>query len=73
MIPIAGSQSLDPSRRISCADPLMAGEMAGYDTVLFAVGRTPVTASLNLASAGVETTKGGHVVVDKLSRANADG
>jgi len=49
------------------------GEMAGYDTVLFAVGRTPVTASLNLASAGVETTKGGHVVVDKLSRANADG
>jgi len=53
---------------------LKSGEtMEGYDTVLFAIGREPVTASLDLASAGIETTRSGHICVDKASRTTCDG
>jgi len=48
-------------------------EMAGYDCVLFAIGRTPVTESLNLGAAGVDTNQRGHIVVDNLSRTSTDG
>lgn len=43
----------------------------GYDCVLFAIGRTPVTDSLNLAAAGVDTSARGEIVVDKLSATSA--
>jgi len=45
----------------------------GYDEVLFAIGRRPVTESLNLETAGVETTANGEVVVDAAQRTTADG
>jgi len=41
--------------------------------VLFAIGRRPVTESLNLETAGVETTANGEVVVDAAQRTTADG
>jgi len=47
--------------------------MEGYDTVLFAIGRTPVTGSLDLGAAGVDVGKSGHIVVDDRSRTSADG
>lgn len=40
-------------------------EHGGFDCVLVAVGRTPCTASLGLANAGVDVaSKSGHIVVD---------
>jgi len=47
--------------------------MEGYDEVLFAIGRTPVTDSLALDTAGIEMTSKGHICVDKLSRTTVDG
>jgi len=52
---------------------LLSGEVhEGYNEVLMAIGRHPVTNSLNLASAGVDTTERGEVVVDKTSKTTAD-
>lgn len=39
-----------------------------YDTVLFAIGRTPETSRINLAATGVALTASGHVVVDGFER-----
>jgi len=39
----------------------------GYDEVLFAIGRKPVTDTLNLEKTGVETTARGEIVVDDAS------
>ena len=47
-------------------------EHSGYDEVIFAIGRNPVTDSLNLASTGVETTAKGEVVVDDASRTTCE-
>ena len=56
----------------SCA--LKSGEsIDGYDEVLFAIGREPVTGTLNLEAAGVEATPRGEVVVDAASRTSAEG
>jgi len=53
---------------------LKSGEtMGGYDTVLFAIGRVPVTDSLCLDKAGIDTTRSGHICVDKASRTTVDG
>ena len=43
------------------------------DTVLWAIGREPNVESLDLAVAGVETSRGGAVVVDEYQRTSADG
>ena len=43
------------------------------DAVLIAVGRTPTTADLNLAAAGIETDDRGYVLVDDRLRTTADG
>ena len=48
-------------------------KLDGYDEVLFAIGRDPVTDSLNLPAAGIDVGPGGHVVVDDASRTTADG
>lgn len=45
--------------------------LEGYDCVLFAIGRTPVTESLSLQSAGVKTTARHEVVVDPAQRTSA--
>ena len=43
------------------------------DSVLWAVGRKPNTASLDPAAAGVETSPGGAVVTDEFQRTSAEG
>ncbi|MEJ2315951.1 MAG: glutathione-disulfide reductase [Gammaproteobacteria bacterium] len=45
----------------------------GFDTVIWAVGRRPNTAGLDLESAGVETIRGGFVPVDAYENTNIDG
>jgi glutathione reductase (NADPH) len=52
---------------------LKSGEVhEGYDEVLYAIGRVPVTDSLNLDAAGVETAERGEIVVDAMSRTSAE-
>lgn len=47
-----------------------ADRVAPADTVLVALGRTPVTADLNLAAAHVDTANDGSIVVDEHLRTN---
>ena len=58
--------SLSPGDTAGTLDATLAsGEVLdGYDCVLFAVGRTPVTASLGLASTGATVEEDGRVRVD---------
>merc|ERR1711871_944613 len=44
-----------------------------YDCVLFAIGRTPVTSSLNLDAAGVEVQPSGHIKVNEAAETNVEG
>ena len=45
----------------------------GVDSVLWAVGRRPNVASLDLAAAGVETAPDGAIAVDEFQRTEAEG
>jgi glutathione reductase (NADPH) len=45
----------------------------GFDTVIFAVGRTPATAGLGLEKIGVVCSDAGHVVVDRYQTTSAPG
>jgi len=56
------------SKTILCTK---GNEFAGYDEVLFATGRVPVTATLDLPAAGVDMAPGGTIVVDEASRTSA--
>ena len=44
----------------------------GFDCLLWAVGRSPSTGSLNLDEAGVRTDPAGHIVVDGYQNASAE-
>jgi glutathione reductase (NADPH) len=48
-------------------------EVKGLDCVLWAVGREPNVADLNLAAAGVKTDPAGHVVTDEWQNTAAPG
>jgi len=48
-------------------------EHSGYDEIIFAIGRSPVTDTLNLDKAGVEVTARGEVVVNDASETSAEG
>jgi glutathione reductase (NADPH) len=45
----------------------------GFDAVLFAIGRQPLTAGLNLEQAGVVLSSAGHIVVDRYQNTSAPG
>ena len=45
----------------------------GFDCVLWAIGRTPNTASIGLSDAGVETDDGGYVAVDRFQNSSTAG
>jgi glutathione reductase (NADPH) len=47
--------------------------VTGFDCVLWAVGREPLTGDLNLAAAGVATDRAGHVVTDGWQNTNVAG
>jgi len=48
-------------------------KLAGFDTVIWAVGRAPNTRDLKLASAGVHMTKTGMIEVDEYQNTNVSG
>lgn len=48
-------------------------KLTGFDVVLTAIGRTPVTKTLNLEAAGVKTDKRGFIIVDEFENTTADG
>ena len=45
----------------------------GFDCVINATGRTPVTERLNLKAPGVKTTASGHITVDEYQNTSAQG
>lgn len=47
-------------------------EFGPVDTVIWAIGRAPNTATLDLANAGVVTDEGGFVTTDELQQTNVD-
>ena len=49
------------------------GRVAGFEAVLFAIGRTPTTAGLGLERAGVELDERGYVAVDRYQNTNVPG
>ncbi|GMH51454.1 hypothetical protein TrRE_jg2557 [Triparma retinervis] len=57
-------------KRVTCSD---GSVVEGADCVLMATGRAPLTGPLGLSSAGVETTRGGHVKVDEYSETSKPG
>ena len=44
-----------------------------YDTVFLATGRVPLTKEVNAAAAGLELSRGGKIVTDKLERSSVEG
>lgn len=52
---------------------LSGRELKGFDCVLWAIGREPNTAGLDLAAAGVELTDEGRVVADDYQNTNVPG
>ncbi|KPK38300.1 MAG: glutathione reductase [Gammaproteobacteria bacterium SG8_47] len=47
--------------------------LEGYDTLIWAVGRAPSTADLNLASAGIEADSDGYIPTDDFQNTNVAG
>ena len=48
-------------------------ELTGFDTLIWAVGRAPATAELNLEAAGVATDEIGNIPVDDYQNTNVEG
>ena len=48
-------------------------EHEGFDQLIWAIGREPLTDSLNLAAAGVATNKGGYIPVNDYQETNVKG
>ena len=42
--------------------------LSGFDQVIWAIGREPLSADLNLAAAGVEADKRGYIPTDKTEK-----
>jgi glutathione reductase (NADPH) len=56
-----------------CLEREQGAPLAGYDTVLWAIGRQPATSGLGLASVGVELDSSGHITVDAFQNTNVRG
>eukprot|EP00040_Diaphanoeca_grandis_P039353 m.258836 g.258836 ORF g.258836 m.258836 type:complete len:544 (+) comp37167_c0_seq1:125-1756(+) len=66
-----------PSKIEKLADGTMtlstdSGDYAGFDCILVATGRTPVTDVLNLSNAGVKTDARGYISVDAHENTNVE-
>ncbi|MBE8189881.1 MAG: glutathione-disulfide reductase [Candidatus Thioglobus sp.] len=48
------------------------GEFSGFDTVIWAVGRSPMTKDLGLDNAGIDHDKRGFIATDKYQTTNID-
>jgi glutathione reductase (NADPH) len=58
------------SKTLTAAD---GGDFAGFDCLLWGIGRTPNVTGLNLASAGVVVDDGDYVVTDSFQNTNVPG
>jgi glutathione reductase (NADPH) len=47
--------------------------LGGFDTIIWAIGRTPNTRDLNLEAVGIELEKGGIIATDKYQNTKVDG
>lgn len=47
--------------------------MQGFDTLIWAIGREPLSADLNLAAAGVETDERGYIPTDEFQETGVEG
>jgi glutathione reductase (NADPH) len=74
--------SIHAGTRVSCLEraadgrigiPCNGQSLSGFDTVIWAIGRTPATADLNLEAAGVETDENGHIPTDAYQNTNVPG
>lgn len=64
------SKAADGTIQLSTA----SGETySGFDTLIWAIGRSPNTRNLGLEHTGVATAQGGQIVVDEYQNANVDG
>ena len=64
------SESADGGLRLSA----QGGELAGdYDCLIWAIGRQPLTADLNLPAAGVRTDDQGYILTDAFENTNVNG
>jgi glutathione reductase (NADPH) len=50
-----------------------AGDHAGFDAVLWAIGRTPNSADIGIETTGIELTGAGHIVVDEYQATSEPG
>jgi glutathione reductase (NADPH) len=48
-------------------------DYSGFDCVIWAIGRTPLTQMLNLPAAGVEINQRGYIPTDEFQNTNVDG
>ncbi len=48
-------------------------ELNGFDTLIWAIGRAPLTADLNLAAAGVSVDERGYIPTDTFQNTNVEG
>ena len=55
------------------APELQDDSLTGFDVVIYAVGRAPNTAPLNLEAADVKTTDRGYIVVDEYQNTSQAG
>jgi glutathione reductase (NADPH) len=60
----------DGSLRIECDNDQ---RLEGFDQFIWAIGRAPATADLNLAAAGVETDDAGYISTDRYEATNVEG
>lgn len=53
-----------------CVHSESGEQLADFDEVIFAIGRTPATQNLGLADAGVDVNERGYIPVDKFQQTN---
>jgi glutathione reductase (NADPH) len=73
---LAGSQVAAVTRQDDgslCIECTNGQRLEGFDQLIWAIGRTPLTAELNLAAAGVDMTAEGFVPSDEFENTNVPG
>ncbi len=56
-----------------CIESENGQRLEGFDELIWAIGRYPLTGSLNLPACGVETDEHGYIPTDKFQQTNVDG
>eukprot|EP00940_MAST-03C_sp_MAST-3C-sp2_P001739 g1739.t1 len=67
--PVDGLLTLEPLDPANCTEGI--GKNNAFDTLVWAVGRSPLVEGLGLESAGIETTSRGHIVVNEFAETSA--